>query len=124
MATPESGPNCPNDTARGKLRRRVLVAPYAWQPAAFGGPGDRSTVLMDEAKEEAERVVAASDVDDDGAIAEVGDPVEVIRATAAEHDVDLIVVGKSERSWWSRLLDGSVSDELVRHGDRPVLVVR
>jgi nucleotide-binding universal stress UspA family protein len=101
-----------------------IAAPYAWQPATAGEPGDRTVLLIDEAQAQAERVVAGSGIDEDDAIAEVGDPVEVIRETADAEDVDLIIVGASDKGWWSRLVEGSVSDELVRHGERPVLVVR
>jgi nucleotide-binding universal stress UspA family protein len=101
-----------------------IAAPYAWQPAMAGDPGDRTVLLIEEAQDQAERTVAKSGIDEDDAIAEVGDPVDVIRQNAEAEDVDLIVVGASDKGWWSRLVDGSVSDQLVRHGERPVLVVR
>lgn len=53
-----------------------------------------------------------------------GDPGEVILNAAAAEDVDLIVVGSRGRGPVGRLLLGSVSDHIVRHADRPVVVVR
>lgn len=47
-----------------------------------------------------------------------------ICAFAAEHGIDLIVVGTHDRSRWSRLWFGSVSQYVVEHAPCPVLVVR
>ena len=52
-----------------------------------------------------------------------GDPAEVIAAAADRYDVDLIVVGTHERSWFSHLLRPSVSDAVTDHAHRPVLVI-
>ena len=35
----------------------------------------------------------------------------------------MIVVGHEDRSWFSRLVEGSVSREVIRESDIPVLVV-
>ena len=43
---------------------------------------------------------------------------------AADHDVDLIVMGTHGRRGVRRLLIGSVAEEVVRRADRPVLTVR
>lgn len=43
---------------------------------------------------------------------------------AAQHDVDLIVLGTHGRRGVRRLLLGSVAEEVVRRADRPVLTVR
>ena len=53
-----------------------------------------------------------------------GDPVDVLCATAERRNVDVIVVGSHERSWFSRLLDPPVRDRLVRCAPCSVLVVR
>ncbi|HWC67523.1 MAG TPA: universal stress protein [Acidimicrobiales bacterium] len=53
-----------------------------------------------------------------------GDPVGVLCATAERRNVDVIVVGSHERSWFSRFLDPPVRDRLVRSAPCSVLVVR
>jgi nucleotide-binding universal stress UspA family protein len=57
-------------------------------------------------------------------IGDVGDPAYAILRAADEHDVDLIVVGSHTHSWFSRLFTGSVSNDLLREADIPVLVVK
>ena len=52
------------------------------------------------------------------------DPSEAILHAAHEQGADVIVVGSHERGWFSRLLSGSVSQDLVRRSDIPVLVVK
>jgi nucleotide-binding universal stress UspA family protein len=101
-----------------------VVGPYAWRQVPVGAPGEPVAELMIEARDQAGHVAAASGVEDADPIAEVGDPVDAIRATAVAEDVDLIVVGTSDKGWWRRLLEGSVSDALVRSAECPVLVVR
>jgi nucleotide-binding universal stress UspA family protein len=56
-------------------------------------------------------------------IGEVGDPADAIVEAARAHEVDVIVVGSHERGWFSRLFHHSVSTEVARHADIPVLVV-
>jgi nucleotide-binding universal stress UspA family protein len=56
-------------------------------------------------------------------IGDVGDPVTEILRAADEHNADVIVVGDSDKNWWRRLLDGSVSNDVVRRAHRAVLVV-
>jgi nucleotide-binding universal stress UspA family protein len=57
-------------------------------------------------------------------IGDVGDPAYAIMQAAHEHQVDVIVVGSHTHSWFSRLFTGSVSDDLLRETDIPVLVVK
>ncbi|MFC4948449.1 universal stress protein [Pseudonocardia sp. GCM10023141] len=55
-----------------------------------------------------------------------GDPVELIRDLAEEHDALMVIVGSrgdGARAAIERLLSGSVSRGLLRHQDRPVLIV-
>lgn len=54
----------------------------------------------------------------------LGPPVETIHAEAARLNVDLVVVGARGLGRAERLLLGSVSEQVVRESDRPVLVVR
>jgi nucleotide-binding universal stress UspA family protein len=57
-------------------------------------------------------------------IGDVGDPAYAIIQAAHEHQVDVIVVGSHTHSWFSRLFTGSVSNDLLREADIPVLVVK
>lgn len=52
-----------------------------------------------------------------------GDPAAELLRAAAELDAACIVVGRHGRGRLARLLLGSVTDRLVGHADRPVLVV-
>lgn len=52
-----------------------------------------------------------------------GAPAEQILAAAHAHNVDVIIMGTHGRSGPARWLLGSVADEVVRHTDRPVLLV-
>lgn len=56
-------------------------------------------------------------------VVEIGDPVERICAAAAEHDVDVIVVGSHGKTALRRLFDPSVAEGVTRGTDLPVLVV-
>lgn len=51
-----------------------------------------------------------------------GPPGEALRRYAADHEIDVVVVGRRGRGMSERLL-GSVSEHLVRHSEVPVLVV-
>ncbi|MCU0273697.1 MAG: universal stress protein [Acidimicrobiales bacterium] len=73
---------------------------------------------------EATRTVVESGIEGAEAIAARGDPVTAINRAAEQHDVDLIVVGTRDRGALQRVVFGSVSDDLVHHAERPVLVVR
>lgn len=52
------------------------------------------------------------------------DPARAIVHMAEELETDLIVLGTGDRSWFSRLLLPSVSDEVTRNAPCSVLVVR
>lgn len=52
-----------------------------------------------------------------------GPPAGVIADAAKRHDAAMIVIGTHGRSGLSRLVLGSVAEAIVRHADRPVLVV-
>lgn len=53
-----------------------------------------------------------------------GTPHDEIVAYAEEADADLVVMGTHGRSGIDRVLLGSVTDNVVRRADRPVLVKR
>lgn len=92
---------------------------------------DPQWITMEEALEEAgERAVAdvatrASRRDVDAVTAlERGTPHEEIVAYAEERGVDPVVMGTHGRSGIDRVLLGSVTDNVVRRADQPVLVKR
>jgi nucleotide-binding universal stress UspA family protein len=53
----------------------------------------------------------------------VGPPAETILRLARERRVDLIVVGTRKKRFLDRLIEGSVSQDVVRHAPCDVLVV-
>jgi nucleotide-binding universal stress UspA family protein len=69
------------------------------------------------------QVVEESGLETDDTLLEVGDPVTAISEAAEDRDVDLVVVGASDKGWWSRLLEGSVTAGVLKESRRPVLVV-
>lgn len=54
----------------------------------------------------------------------VGSPADVICQYAREQDVDVLVLGTHGRTGLTRLLMGSVAEEVVRRAHCPVLTVR
>jgi nucleotide-binding universal stress UspA family protein len=52
-----------------------------------------------------------------------GDPAAVVCDTAAQHHVDLIVMGKIGRRGARRILMGSITRRVAESTDRPVLIV-
>lgn len=79
---------------------------------------------VDRAEADARSVSDAADLPAGSvAIGATGDPVEQIRAAANDEAIDVIVVGASSGKWWQHFLDPSVSKSVVRHADRPVLIV-
>ncbi|MPY95515.1 MAG: hypothetical protein GEV08_21385 [Acidimicrobiia bacterium] len=97
---------------------------YPW----YGGGPDIVSEDPEQVRARAEstaaEAAARAQVPAAATVGEVGDPVAGILAAAEEHAVDVIVVGSEGKGWWGRLLDGSVSESLVRKADTPVLVVK
>jgi nucleotide-binding universal stress UspA family protein len=79
----------------------------------------------DQALAEATARAAAADAGlaDAEVVGALGDPGAAILRVAAEHHVDVIVVGVHHRAWWERLLEPSVAHEVLRDAKVPVLVV-
>jgi nucleotide-binding universal stress UspA family protein len=70
---------------------------------------------------EVEDVLADRGVDFD--VAETsGDPADVILEVAGEVDADLVVLGGRRRSPAGKALFGSVTQSVILHADRPVMV--
>jgi nucleotide-binding universal stress UspA family protein len=78
----------------------------------------------DVAEREARDAVERAGVGEAELIGDVGDPARAILEAAHEHGVDVVVVGSHERSWLSRLFSRSVSAEVVKRADVPVLVAK
>lgn len=55
---------------------------------------------------------------------EVGDPRDTIVETARKLGIDMIVMGTHGRRGLSRVMMGSVAEDVIRHAPCPVLVVR
>ena len=100
-----------------------LGAAYAGSPTLSAEADLRAQELADR---EAERVVerAGETVHTEDRRVEHGDVGPTICKLAEDEGVDLVVLGTHDRSRWSRLWFGSVSDHVVRHAPCPVLVVR
>lgn len=68
--------------------------------------------------------LAESNIDTVDSSVEIGEPGRLICEEAARIKPDVVVVGRSSRSWFSRLFEPSVADYVVRHAPCPVLVVK
>jgi nucleotide-binding universal stress UspA family protein len=97
---------------------------YRWPWPAVRGT-DRTVTEEALAREEAAAEARAARQAPRGSHVEVlhGDPVEAILLAAADEDADLVVVGSNHRGFLERIISGSVSEDLVRKAQRPVLVV-
>lgn len=80
--------------------------------------------LDDRAEQLVERTAGEIDAKTTDVVVEHGSPGERICATAAEHGIELIILGSHERGAFGRFVHGSVSDYVVHHAPCPVLVVR
>jgi nucleotide-binding universal stress UspA family protein len=101
--------------AGGRRRRRSAADP---EPGQDPRPADADAVLADgaavlgETGRPVERLVSE------------GDPAREIVRIAEDRDVDLVVVGARGLGTLERLLLGSVSEAVLHHAGRPVLIVR
>lgn len=80
---------------------------------------DRAEDLFDEVRER-----TADHGGEVKTVTEFGKPSRVIPEYAADHDVDLVVIGCHGRSLLSRVLIGDVAQTVVRQAPVPVTVVR
>ena len=53
-----------------------------------------------------------------------GNPADEIVKFAEENDIDLIVMGTLGKTGIQRFLLGSVTENVIRHSKKPVLVIR
>lgn len=91
-----------------------------WAPGSFDQAQRAAANCLGDWARTAERSAGRS------AVTQVidGVPGEAILATARAADQDLIVTGTHGRTGIRRALLGSIAEHIVRHADRPVLVVR
>lgn len=80
---------------------------------------ERASALREAARAAAE----SAGIDNAAVVAESGDPPTAILTAAHRHDADVIVVGSHDRSWWSKLIEPSVSGDVIESSSVPVLVV-
>jgi nucleotide-binding universal stress UspA family protein len=108
-------------TAWGSVYPYPYAAPYPLvEEELAGAESDRP--VREDARDTAEQLAGEAGVSAAAAVGEVGDPAEAILSAADRHHADVIVVGATHKNWWRRLLEGSVSQDLVRRSHRPVLV--
>lgn len=72
---------------------------------------------------ELQSVATESGLPDAVTLSDIGDPAERVLDAAEHLDADAVVVGSRQRGFLERLIDPSVSKEVVSKADRPVLVV-
>jgi nucleotide-binding universal stress UspA family protein len=102
-----------------------IGGPTSWYPSTWSADVTAAELQRGVAKA---RAVARLVTNDGGLVqatplGEVGDPAAAILRAAHHHHADVIVVGEDDRSWFSRLLTGSVERALLRESDVSVLVV-
>lgn len=99
---------------------------WPYRSGTMAAPGERVVAQssVDEAADAAREQADRSGLPDAEAVGELGDPADAILRAAEERAVDVIVLGSSNRGWFDRLLRPSVSKEIVKHTEVPVLIVR
>jgi nucleotide-binding universal stress UspA family protein len=108
-------------TAWGSVYPYPYAAPYPLVEDDLADAGSDRPVRED-ARDTAEQLAGEAGIDAVGTVGEIGDPAEAILSAAERHGADVIVVGATHKNWWRRLLEGSVSQDLVRRSNRPVLI--
>jgi nucleotide-binding universal stress UspA family protein len=105
-----------------------LIALHVIEPATASYTEFTAYIGPEEDKEEAMAKLhalsaASSNVTPEYRLRE-GNPAAVIAETAAEIPADVIVLGTHGRTGFTRLMMGSVAEEVLRHAPCPVLTVR
>lgn len=105
----------------------VLSVLETSESAAIVGRGnEKLETLREQGSESTERIVDEArerDVNAVGAV-EFGNPDRAIHEYAEDNGVDLIVMSTHGRSGVGRFLMGSVTEQVIRDGDIPVLAVQ
>jgi len=101
------------------------VSPTAiYEPRLLRGPSSAVQSEEDRAERRASSVASATSLPNVTALSDIGDPATAILAAAAEHKVDVIVVGSHDSGWFHRLFSTSVGRDVLAHSILPVLVVK
>ncbi len=112
--------------AKVTLAHVYEVPSFAYQGGLVSMPVEMATELKQAANMTMNRLRASlSDCDVDiDSVVEEGSPSLTLRAIADEVGADVIVVGTHGRRGLSRMVLGSVAEEVIRSATRPVLAVR
>jgi nucleotide-binding universal stress UspA family protein len=110
----------------------VEVPPYPATTPGFASGMVRQAIrdIVQERRTALEQAQAAATALFEGSVKKVerevvtGHPVDVLVGAAAKPGVDLVVVGARGLGAVKRLVLGSVSEGVLRHVDRPVLIVK
>jgi nucleotide-binding universal stress UspA family protein len=79
---------------------------------------------VESAEQTARGVAAQAGIQEARPIGDSGDAAKAILEAAETYGADVIVVGSHDRSWLDRLFNSSVTAEVVKKSDTPVLVAR
>lgn len=105
----------------------VLSVVETSESTSIVGQGDEKLeMLREEGTDSTRRIVEEAlsrDIDAVGAV-EIGDPDRTILRYANDNDVDVIVMSTHGRSGVGRFLMGSVTEQVIRGGEVPVLAVQ
>lgn len=97
------------------------------ESATIVGQGDEKLdALREQGTDSTRRIVEEAlsrDVDAVGAV-EIGTPDRSILGYAEENDIDVIVMSTHARSGVGRFLRGSVTEQVIRDGETPVLAIQ
>lgn len=108
--------------------RARIVAVHVIEPVKAGFAEFTSYIGPEEDKDKAREMLHALKAPGANAAIEYrlveGDPADVIAVLAKDIGADLIVLGTHGRSGFTRLVMGSVAEEVLRHAPCPVLTVR
>lgn len=118
------------DLARGLGARLHVVHAAAPEPTFVGydrpgGPRDRDdrAAELTEEHRQLHDLVETIDGVDVVPLLVMGTTVDVLLDEARKHDATMVVVGSHGHGALRKLLVGSTADAVLRHADRPVLVV-
>jgi nucleotide-binding universal stress UspA family protein len=90
---------------------------------AGGGSAGLDDDLASSRRAAARAAADSAGIQDAAVLTESGDPPTAILSAARRHAADVIVVGSRDRSWWSKLAESSVSDDVIDESAVPVLVI-
>ncbi|ELY99583.1 universal stress protein [Natrialba aegyptia] len=105
----------------------VLAVVEQSESASIVGQGDEKLeTLQEDGTEATQKIIEeglSRDIEAIGAV-KVGDPDRVILDYAAEHNVDMIIMSTHGRSGVGRFLMGSITEQVIRGGEIPVLAIQ